>query len=159
MVRIYYRSDLDELNDMRAYMDALFRQVGDPVAGTALLPASGEPAKLLPALRGEIKVDVEERGDEVVVSADMPAGMAKEDISIELVNPGALEISWERNDKKKEKREGSFMQARVFGSMTRIIPLPKAVTENAAKASFNNGVLEIRLKKRTKELTNKILID
>jgi len=159
MVRIYYRSVFDELNDMRAYMDALFRQMGEPAPGTALLPAAGEQTKMLPALRGDMKVDVKEQGDEVVVTADMPAGMAKKDIAIDLVNPKALEVSCERKEEKKEEREGYFMQERVFGSMNRIVPLPKAVTEDGARASFKNGVLEIHLKKGTKEPTTKILIE
>jgi HSP20 family protein len=159
MVRIYYRSVFDELNDMRAYMDALFRQMGEPVAGTALLPAAGEQRQMLPALRGDMKVDVKEQGDEVVVTADMPAGIAKKDISIDLVNPKALEVSCERNEENEDLREGYFMQERVFGSMNRIVPLPKAVTEDGAKASFKNGVLEVHLKKRTKEPITTIMIE
>lgn len=159
MVRIYYRSIFDELNDMRSYMDALFRQMGEPVGGTALLPAAGEQTKLLPALRGDMKVDVKEQGDEVVVTADMPAGVAKKDISIDLVNPKALEVSCERREEKKEEKEGYFMQERVFGSMNRIVPLPKAVIEDGATASFRNGVLEVHLKKGTKEPSTRILIE
>ena len=87
MVRIYYRSIFDELNDMRAYRDMLTRKMADPKAGVALLPAAGEPAKMLPVFRGDLKVNVTEDGDGVVVRADMIPGVSKKDITIDLINP------------------------------------------------------------------------
>ena len=159
MAKLYYRSIFDELNDMRTYMDTLFQQMAEPTAGTIMLPAAGEPAKLLPSQKSEMKVDVTEQGDEVVVTADMLAGVSKEDITIDLINPKALEISCERKEEKKEEREGYYLHERRFGSLNRIIPLPKAVTEDGAKALFRNGILEIHLKKGTKEPITKIAIE
>lgn len=158
MARTYYRSIFDELNDMRAYMDTLFQQIAEP-AGTALLPAAGELTRMLPAPKSSLKVDVSERDDEIVVTADMIAGITKKDITIDLINPLALEIACERKEEKKEEKEGYYMHERTFGSMTRVIPLPKAVTENGVKASFRNGILEIHLKKATKEPVTKIVIE
>ena len=158
MAQRYYRSIFDELNDMREYMDSLFQQFVEP-GKTALLPAAAGETKMLPALRGGLKVDVAEHGDEVVVTADMIAGIAKKDIAIDLINPQALEISAERREEKKEEKEGYYMRERSFGSMTRVVPLPKPVTQDGAKASFRNGVLEVRLKKATKEPVSKIAIE
>jgi HSP20 family protein len=89
----------------------------------------------------------------------MIPGVGKKDISLDLVSPQALEISCERRDEKKEEKEGYYLRERSFGSMTRIVPLPKPVTENTSSATFRNSVLEIHLKKITKESRGKISID
>ncbi len=158
-MRIYYRSIFDELEDMRKYMDSLVQQVYEP-SGTALLPAASESgAKMLPAQRGSLRVDVAEHDDEVVVTADMIPGIGKEDITLDLINPQSLEISCDRKEEKKEEeKEGYYMRERSFGSMTRIVPLPKPVIRDGADASFRNGVLEVHLKKSTSEPKGKIEI-
>lgn len=159
MVRWYYRSLFDELEDMRNYMESLTRQMYD-TSPVALLPATGDTGtKLLPALQTSFRVDVAEKEDEVVVTADMIPGVSKKDISLNLINPQALEISCERREEKKEEKEGYYMRERTFGSMTRIVPLPKPVTEEGSSSTFKNGVLEIHLKKTTKESKGKITID
>jgi HSP20 family protein len=147
------------MDDMRKYMESLSRQLYE-TSPVALLPATGESeTKMLPAQRAALHVDVTEKDDEVVVTADIIPGVAKKDISLDLVTPQALEISCERKEEKKEEKEGYYLRERSFGSMTRIVPLPKPVTENASSATFKNGVLEIHLKKVTKEPGGKISID
>lgn len=159
MVRWYYRSLFDELEDMRNYMESLSRQMYDTTP-LALLPATGDSTtKMLPAPRTSFHVDVSEKDDEVVVTADMIPGVSKKDISLDLINPQALEISAERKDEKKEEKEGYYMRERTFGSMTRIVPLPKPVTEDGSSSIFKNGVLEVHLKKTTKESRGKIPVD
>ncbi len=159
MARWYYKSIFDELDEMRAYMDALFHQMYE-TNPTALLPSAGESAiKMLPAQPARLRVDVAERDDEVVVTADLIPGVTKKDISLDLINPQALEISWERKEEKKEEKEGYFLRERKFGSMTRIVPLPVIVTEDNATVMVKNGVLEVHLKKTTKEPKRKIVIE
>lgn len=159
MVRWYYRSLFDELEDMRNYMESLARQMYG-TSPLALLPVTGEStAKMLPAPRTTFHVDVAEKDDEVVVTADMIPGVSKKEISLDLINPQAFEISCERKEEKKEEKEGYYMHERTFGSMTRIVPLPKPVAEEGSSATFRNGVLEVHLKKTTKEVRGKISID
>ena len=69
----------------------------------------------LPAIRGEFRVDVREHDDEVIVVADLP-GIDKEDISLQLINPRALEVSCERKGEKEEK-EKVFMAVGPQGPM------------------------------------------
>lgn len=159
MVRWYYRSIFDELEDMRKYMESLTQQLYE-TSPVGLLPATGESStKLLPAPRASLHVDVTEKDDVVIVSADMIPGISKKDISITLINPQALEISAERKEEKNEEKEGYYLRERSFGSMTRVVPLPKPVTEDGSSSTFRNGVLEVRLKKATKETRGKIAID
>jgi HSP20 family protein len=159
MARWYYKSIFDELDEMRNYMDALFQQMYG-TNPTALLPSAGESAtKLLPVQPSRLRVDVIEQTDEVVVTADLIPGITKKDISLDLINPQALEISWERKEEKKEEKEGYYLRERRFGSMTRIVPLPVPVTEDKATATVKNGVLEVHLKKTKKEPKAKIAIE
>jgi HSP20 family protein len=111
-----------------------------------LLPPGGITDRMMPALRGEFRVDVREHDDEIIVVADLP-GVEKEDVTISLVNPSTLEISSEKKAEKEEKEEGYYMRERVYGSLCRTVALPHDVTDAGSTASFKNGVLEIRLKK------------
>jgi HSP20 family protein len=159
MVRWYYQSVFDELEEMRKYMESLSRQMYEtnPVA---LLPGPTDAGtRMLPAQRTTLRVDVAETDKEVVVTADMIPGVSKNDITLDLINPQALEISCERRDEKKDEKEGYYMRERTFGSMTRVIPLPKPVTEDGSSSTFKNGVLEVHLKKTTKEPRGKIVIE
>jgi HSP20 family protein len=159
MVRWYYQSIFDELEDMRKYMDSLSRQMYG-TSPTALLPGPVGPAtKMLAETRTSLRVDVADTDREVVVTADMIPGVSKKDITLTLITPQALEISCERKDETKEENEGYFLRERRFGSVTRIIPLPRPVLEEGSSASFENGVLEVHLKKSLKELKGKISID
>jgi HSP20 family protein len=158
MVRWYYQSIFDELEEMRKYMESLSRQMYE-TSPMVLLPGPAEPGtKMLPAHRAGLRVDVTDKDREVVVTADMIPGVSKKDIALTLITPRALEISCERRDENREEKEGYFMRERSFGSMTRIIPLPGAVSEEGSSASFKDGVLEVHLKKTEMETKGKITI-
>jgi HSP20 family protein len=157
MVRWYYKSIFDELEEMRNYMEALFHQIYE-TNPTALLPSAKESA-MLPVQKARLRVDVIEQGDEVVITADLTPGVTKNDITLDLITPQALQISWERKEEKKEETEGYYLRERSFGSMTRIVPLPVPVTEEKATATVKNGVLEVHLKKTTKGPKGKIPIE
>jgi HSP20 family protein len=141
--RYPFESMWREMEEMRAELENMFHQAS---AGSRLLPAGGVTDRMLPAIRGEFRIDVREHDDEVIVVADLP-GVDKEDVNLDLINPRALEISTERKSEKEEKSQGYYIRERMFGSMNRIVALPVDVTEDDAKASFKNGVLEVRFKK------------
>jgi len=100
--------------------------------------------RVLPALRGEFQVDVRRCGNEITVVADLP-GAEKEDISIRLMNPRALEIACERDVAAPDEMRGFYVRERIAGPVRRVIDLPDDVTEDGARASFVNGVLEVTL--------------
>lgn len=90
-------------------------------------------------------VDLIDRGTEFVIKADLP-GYSPENISI-TVDENSVQISGETRE-EKEVKEGNYqLKERGYGSFSRSIPLPAAVKTEEAKASFKNGVLEIRLPK------------
>jgi len=144
-----------EMDEMRAELDSMFRQMS---AGGRFLPAGGMGDRMLPAIRGEFRVDVREHDDEVIVVADLP-GADKESVSLQLLNPRALEISCERSSEREEQDKGFYMRERMSGSMSRVVALPMDVSEEKAKASFRNGVLEVTLKKTPIAAKSKIAIE
>ena len=130
--RYPYNSIWSEMEDMRAELDALF-QLG-PYRGR-LLPPGGVTDRMLPAIRGEFRVDVREHDDEMIVVADLP-GVEKDDVSLQILNPRTLEISCKRKGETEEKSEGYYVRERVYGSMQRLVTLPADVTEKDAKSQF-----------------------
>jgi len=149
VVRWYYRSVFDELEEMKHYMESLFHEIYE-TNPTVLLPAAyGTSTKLLPAQRADFRIIVTEQGDEIIVMVDLIPGLSKKDVTLSLLNPQALEISCERKEEKKEQSVDYYLHERSFGSMTRVVPLPKGVTEDGSIAKISNGVLEIHLRKST----------
>jgi len=147
-----------EFDDFMADMEGQFNEMLEELATTKALPAREMRARMLPAIRGEFRVDVKAHDDEVVVAADLP-GVEKEDVSLSLLDPRTLRIAFSREQEKKEEAEGYFVRERTYGSMDRVVRLPEDVTEDGATATFKNGVLEVRLKKVAAETGKKISIE
>lgn len=105
-----------------------------------------------------LRVDVREHDDEVIIVADLP-GVEKDDVSLQLLDKRTLEISCERKRENEEKTEGCYVRERVYGSMRRLVTMPTKVTDKDAKASFKNGVLEVRFRKTRISPKSRIAIE
>jgi HSP20 family protein len=144
---------------MRKYLDVLNRQIYE-TNPAALLPATGGSArKMLPVHQTPFPVDVSENDDEVVITADTIVGITKKDILLDLKNPQTLEITCERKDVVTDENGRYYLRERTFESMTQLISLPQPVTDDGSSATFRDGVLEVHLKKITKESRGKIPVD
>jgi HSP20 family protein len=97
-------------------------------------------------------VDIFEEGDNVVVKAELP-GIRKEDIDVNM-NDNTVSISGEKKKEEKVKRNNYYREERSYGTFTRSFRLPTEVQTDKAKASFKEGILEIRIPK-TKEAIQK----
>jgi HSP20 family protein len=100
--------------------------------------------------------DVWETEDEVVYAFDLP-GIPEDKISVELED-GALTVTAERGRTQKVEDGRYFRFERRFGTFTRTIGLPQGVTEDAVKASFEHGVLEVHVAKPQQAKPQKIAI-
>ncbi len=148
----------NEFDDFMQDMETQFNDMLEEIATNKTLPGKDMRARMLPAIRGEFRVDVKEHDDEVVVAADLP-GVEKEDVSLAVLDPRTLRIAFSRSAEKEEEEEGYFVRERTYGSMDRVVKLPSDVTEDGATATFKNGVLEVRLKKASSETGKKIPIE
>jgi HSP20 family protein len=86
-------------------------------------------------------IDVFQRGNDLVIRADVP-GLSKDDITVDIADD-QLTIRGERRYDHEEERDGVFRSERSHGSFCRVVPLPQGAIADTAKATFNNGVLEI----------------
>ncbi len=90
-------------------------------------------------------IDIFEDGSDVVVKAEMP-GMKKEDIEVNLTDE-MVTVSGEKKKEEKVEKNDYYRVERSYGSFRRSFRLPKEVQSDKAKASFKDGVLEIRVPK------------
>ncbi|NOY65353.1 MAG: Hsp20/alpha crystallin family protein [Nitrospirae bacterium] len=90
-------------------------------------------------------VDIFEEGDDVVVKAELP-GMKKDDIEVTL-SDDTITISGEKKREEKVEKKNYYRYERSFGSFTRSFRLPVDVQTDKAKATFKDGILEIRIPK------------
>jgi HSP20 family protein len=99
-------------------------------------------------------IDVFEKGDEVVVKAELP-GMSKDDIELN-VTDSTLTLKGEKKKEEEVKDEDYYRCERVYGAVSRTVEFPAAVKADQAKATFKDGVLEVRLPK-TEEAKRKAI--
>lgn len=90
-------------------------------------------------------VDMWETDDALQYAFDLP-GIPKDSIVIEVEN-GALSISATRQRKQEVEAEGFRRLERRYGTFSRTVGLPPGVSEDDITATFENGVLEIRVPK------------
>ena len=89
------------------------------------------------------KVDVVTKNNQLIARVDLP-GMQKDDVLVEVAD-GRLVLSGERKKETKEEKDNVYREEREYGSFYRSVPLPKGVKAEDVKASFANGVLEVRV--------------
>jgi HSP20 family protein len=126
------------------------RGILSPVgAGRGLWSSWDTPGRLGGGGVWSPQIDVIERGDNLVVRADLP-GLRKEDVSID-VQDDALTIQGERREEHEDTREGVFLSERSYGRFFRSIPLPDGVSPDEVNAKFSDGVLEITMPRPKQE--------
>jgi HSP20 family protein len=124
---------LRELTTLQNEMNRLFNSAFDAPSG------DGPLRRWMPAM------DLVETEDHFVLRADLP-GLSEEDVKIELED-SVLSVSGERKSEHQERKEGYHRVERAFGSFSRTLTLPEGVDAEAITASFDKGVLEVRIPK------------
>ncbi len=133
-----------ELNTLQNEMNRLFNTFFDtPNGGTA-------GRRWLPAM------DLVETNEDFVLRADLP-GLSEEDVNIELED-NVLTVSGERKAQRQEENEGYYRVERSSGVFSRSLTLPEGVDPEAIKASFDKGVLEVRIPKPEERKPRKVAI-
>jgi HSP20 family protein len=125
-----------EFTTLQNEMNRLFNTVFDA-------PAPGNAGNTL--RRWMPAMDLVETEDHFVLRADLP-GMKEEDVKIEFED-GTLTVSGERKAEHESKNEGYYRVERAFGAFSRSLTLPQGIDPEAVAASFDNGVLEVRIPK------------
>jgi len=108
-----------------------------------------------PAMWG-LAVDMVENKDEFVVKASVP-GINPEDLDISY-SDDTLTIKGEIKEDKDVKEDQFHLRERRFGSFMRTIALPNKIKGDAIKASYQNGVIVLRLPKAEEVKPKRIAI-
>src|SRR3954466_5210083 len=128
-----------ELSSLQNDMNRLFNTFFDTPTGGNGGTGGTAPRRWIPAM------DLVETEDHFVLKADLP-GLSEEDVHID-VEDNILTVSGERKAEHEDKREGYVRVERSDGSFRRSLTLPEGVEPEAVSASFDRGVLEVRIPK------------
>ena len=96
----------------------------------------------------QFRMDVTESEKEYLVLAELP-GVSKEEISI-TISGNEVAVSAEVKREKDIKDGETVLRAeRYYGKIQRAFTLGQEVDEATAQAKYNDGVLELKLPKKT----------
>jgi HSP20 family protein len=101
-------------------------------------------------------MDLVEAEDHFILKADLP-GLTESDVNIE-VQDGTLTISGERKAEHTQREKGWYRIERSFGGFNRSLTLPDGVNPDGIQASFDHGVLEVRIPKPEERKPRRISI-
>ena len=90
-------------------------------------------------------LDIYQTDTEIVTAVEIP-GINPKDIDI-TVSKNMLSLKGELKQSEEVQEEGYFRTERRFGSFRRVVPFPVEVKAEEARATFKNGVLEVRVPK------------
>ncbi|HYB35061.1 MAG TPA: Hsp20/alpha crystallin family protein [Mycobacterium sp.] len=83
-------------------------------------------------------------GDDAVVRLELPGVDVDKDVNVEL-DRGRLVIHGEHRDQHAEEKDGRTLREIRYGSFRRSFQLPAHVTTEAISASYDAGVLTVRV--------------
>ena len=105
----------------------------------------------------QIRLDVTEGDGGYAVKAEIP-GVRKEDIDVR-IDGNQVTISAEiRKDKEEKKGDRVLRSERRYGWASRSFTLAGAVDSSAADAKYANGVLELKLPRKSSGEAKKLAI-
>jgi HSP20 family protein len=134
------------MGDIQSEINRLFDNfVGRPGTG------AGADRMWLPA------VDVHETKDDLVLSFDIP-GVAEKDVQLTITGD-LLTVKGERRFDRESSENTYHRVERLYGKFERSVQLPMTVQGDKVKATYRDGVLEVRLAKAEEVKPRQIKID
>ena len=91
--------------------------------------------------------DVSETAGEYLIKAELPE-VRKEDVKV-TIEDGVITISGERKYEKEHKDEKTHRMESFYGQFSRSFSVPENVDVEAIRAEAKDGILKVRLPKRT----------
>ncbi len=108
------------------------------------VPRWMDAGRVFPQGPGMLRVEEFQDGDELVVRAEMPGIDPEKDVEIQ-VTDHTLYLRAERRKESKVEEKGRYRSEFSYGSFVRSVPLPATATEKDVKASYRDGILEVRV--------------
>lgn len=146
MANLVRFSPSTELRRMQREFDRLFEDFFPLRLGNGELDASTWTPR----------ADLTETEDAYVIQLDAP-GLQKEDLTVNYEDD-VLTVSGERKWSKDSKDQNVVRRERSYGSFYRTFRLPKAVNSDKISASYDAGVLTVRVPKAEESKPRRIKI-
>jgi HSP20 family protein len=135
-----------ELSSLQSEMNRVFNTFFDTPSGAN----GGGLRRWVPSM------DLVETDEHFVLRADLP-GLSEGDVSIELED-NVLTVAGERKAEHEDKKEGFYRMERSFGQFRRSLTLPDGVDADGIAATFDKGVLEVRIPKPEERKPRRVAI-
>ena len=126
----------DPFSDVRTTMDRLFDE------------GFSRPRRLIPNSTGHevtFPVEVSETDEVLEVKASLP-GVKPEEVDVSVAND-VLTIKASHEEKTEETKRDYYRREIRYGSFHRSLALPVSVDSEKAEATFENGILYLKLPK------------
>ncbi len=103
------------------------------------------------------RADIIERDNEIIVKAELP-GVKKDDLEISLTDDTVTITAVTSHEHEEEK--GDYYRHEIsHGEFKRTLGLPSDVNGDKAKASFRDGLLELKIPKRESAHRHTVKVD
>lgn len=96
-----------------------------------------------PGYLDEFRLEELVDGDELVIRAELPGIDPDKDLQI-TVTDHTLRVSAERRERKEATEKGKYRSEFRYGTFERRIALPAGVSDDDVKATYEDGILEVR---------------
>lgn len=110
----------------------------DTLVRNAFAPAAARPAAFTPV------AEIVREGEDAVVRVELPGVDVEKDVTVEVAD-NRLVVHGERRDERAEERSGHRLREVRYGSFRRSFSLPRHLTAEAVSASYDAGVLSVRV--------------
>ncbi len=115
------------------------------------------PVRMEGASELQMKLDVSEDDKAYKVHAEIP-GVKKEDIHVNIDGNQVGTSAEVKNEKEIKEGEKLLRSERYYGKVSRAFTLGQDVDEAASEARYNNGILELVLKKKVASSAKRLTI-
>jgi len=136
-----------EIESLQQEVNRLFGSFFDVQAGRGQATST---RRWVPAM------DLLETDGHYVLRADLP-GVKPEDVKVEL-DDDVLTVSGQRHSAHESEGEGVRRIERASGTFTRSLTLPAGVDADRIEASFDQGVLEVRVPKPEQQKPRRVSV-
>ena len=126
-------------------IDDLFNRMVPGLARSGQRLGLGEGGRMV--VEWSPSADISETEKEYLIRAELP-GVKKEDVKV-TIEDGVITISGERKYEKEHKDEKTHRVESFYGQFSRSFSVPDNVDVEAIRAEAKDGILKVRLPKRT----------
>ncbi|MGE5415573.1 MAG: Hsp20/alpha crystallin family protein [Acidobacteriota bacterium] len=95
------------------------------------------------------RIEMFETDNTILINAEIPGMESKDDISIS-IGDNSITLSGELKKAHEVSSGGMYHSERYYGHFNRMIPVPRYGDLEKASASYNNGILQVKVPKTEK---------